>query len=167
VADEWRRVVATLADATRRRAYASIVLDDSAAFEAIGALPGKRREKAITALLAAGLIHQAPDCATGFATTDAVFSELLASAPAVTRTGIDRFIRDGRIEQYPSRPDDRDAVLRWARDHAISRGEVVSERDFTERLSGMVRDAVALRRYLVDAGLVARDADGRRYRFAG
>jgi hypothetical protein len=56
-------------------------------------LPPKKREKALAALNAAGLLipdrHVAPDA----------FTALLAASPAITRTGADRFVRDGRIEQ--------------------------------------------------------------------
>jgi len=40
----------------------------------------------------------------------------------------------------------------------------MTEREITDLLSERTADAAALRRYLVDAGLVAREPDGSVYR---
>jgi hypothetical protein len=79
---------------------------------------------------------------------------------------VDRFIRDGRIEHYPVRADDRHELLVWARDRALPAADELTERELGERLLELTSDVAALRRYLVDERLVARDADGRRYRRA-
>jgi hypothetical protein len=158
MAEDWRHVIATLADPTRRLVYASIIADVAAD------IPPKKREKALAALSAAGLVVASGD---GYVVSETVFAELLAQAPAVTRTGIDRFIRDGRIEQYPARPADRDEVLTWAAARALKPGEVLTERALNERLLAMTDDVASLRRYLVDAGLVVRDAAGAGYSLAG
>ena len=176
MADEWRRVVGTLADPVRLRVYASVVLGhaDGRLGDDASMLPAKKREKAVAALLAAGLIARTSDAADGvgagesgpgreFVANEDAFAKLLAAAPAVTREGLDRFIRDGRIEQYPARPADRREVLVWARDRVITVDEVLSESEITERLASIAPDAVILRRYLVEARLVARDAEGRHY----
>jgi hypothetical protein len=161
MADEWRRVVATLADPVRRQVYASIVLGADGSVSGDSIIPQKKRGKAIADLIAAGLVA---DVAGTLVANGEIFRELLAQTPAVTREGIDRFIRNGRVERYPSKPGDRDEVLRWARDTAITSAEVLSEREFSDRLAELADDAVTLRRYLVDGGLVVRDADGQRYR---
>jgi hypothetical protein len=155
MADDWRRIVATLADPVRRQVYAGIVLGVP-----IG-LAQKKRDNAIAALEAAGLIVATTD---DYAVIDSAFTDLLAASPAVTRTGIDRFVRDGRIEQYPVRADDRLALLGWARDRAFPDGGELTEQALNQRLAELTADVASLRRYLVDAGLVSRDADGRRYR---
>jgi hypothetical protein len=154
MADDWRRIVATLADPVRRRAYASVVLDVPID------LPPKKRDKALDALVAAGLISEDGD---GFRVIEDAFTSLLAASPAVARTGVDRFVRDGRIVQYPVRADDRLELLTWARDRVLPNTNELSERELGERLAELTSDIAALRRYLVDAGLVVRDADGRRY----
>jgi hypothetical protein len=154
MADDWRRVAATLADPLRRQVYASLLLD--APIDA----PPKKRDKALASLASAGLIRADGD---RYVVVDDAFAVLLAASPAVTRTGVDRFVRDGRITQYPVRADDRLALLTWARDSVLPDGSEISERDLGVRLSELTSDVAALRRYLVDAGLVARDADGRRY----
>ena len=154
MAEEWRRVVATLADPARRQVYASILLGSAVD------VPAKKLKKALQALVASGLIRATED---GYAANGDVFTELLAASPVIARTGVDRFIRDGRIEQYPMKAGDRLEVLEWARDRALPDGSEVSERELGERLAAMTEDVATLRRYLVDAGLVRRDAAGERY----
>jgi hypothetical protein len=157
MADEWRRIAATLDDPVRRQVYASVVLGVPVD------LPSKKLDKALAALLAAGLV--VADGEKYVATEDA-FGALLAASPAATRAGVDRFVRDGRIIQYPVRADDRLEVLTWARERALPDASELSERELGERLAELTSDIAVLRRYLVDAGLVVRDADGRRYRRA-
>jgi hypothetical protein len=163
MAEDWRRLIATLADETRRAVYASIVLGNS---DAATHLTARKREKAIASLLAAGLIVESSETSTGFAADGEVFASTLTATPVTTRTGVDRFIRDGRIEQYPAKPADRQEVLEWARDRVLTNGETLAERELTDRLAQLTADPVSLRRYLVDSGFVARDPDGGRYRRA-
>jgi hypothetical protein len=158
MAEEWRRIVATLADDDRRRMYASIVLGVPID------LTEKKHDKAVAALAAAGLVRADGD---GWVANGELFAELLAATPAVTKTGIDRFIRDGRIVQYPMRSGDRLEVLAWARDQALPHAGEVSEKEFGERLAKLTGDVASLRRYLVDAGLVTRDGAGSRYSRTG
>ena len=68
---------------------------------------------------------------------DDAFTTLFAAAPAVTRTGVDRFVRDGRITQYPVRADDRLKLLTWARDRALPDSAELSDRDLGERLADL------------------------------
>jgi hypothetical protein len=157
MADDWRRIAATLADSARRQAYASIVLDLP-----IDLAP-RKRDKAVAALVAAGLIATDGE---RYLVVDDAFTALLAASPAITRRGVDRFVRDGRIVQYPVRADDRVDLLTWARDQALPDGSELSERELGTRLGELASDVAARRRHLVDAGLLMRDADGRRYRRA-
>ena len=85
MSNEWRRVAAALSDPERREAYARAVLGQEIA-------TGRRGAKLADDLRDAGLIDS-----RGRVTE--VFAELLAEKPAVTRVGVDRWIRDGRIEQ--------------------------------------------------------------------
>jgi hypothetical protein len=151
MAEEWRRAVAALADPTRRAVYAGLILGAEVD------IPSKKRETALAALEAAGLI------ARDGTVIDDAFKELLALEPAVTKTGIDRFIKDGRIEQYPARPGDRAEVLDWAAGQLLKKGETLTEREINERLDALTKDVATLRRYLVDAGLVVRDSAGAGY----
>jgi hypothetical protein len=144
VNNAWRRVVAALARQDRREAYAKLVLG----------LPVDN-EKALRDLQAAGLVD-------GTTVLDDAFADLLADDAPIARTGIDRFVRNGRISQYPAKPSDRAALLEWAANQVLA-GEKVDEATITERLGELTDDPASLRRYLVDADLVARAADGSSY----
>jgi hypothetical protein len=154
MAEEWRRIVAVLADPIRRRVYASVVLGIAPE------VPAKKHEKALETLVAAGLLRHDGEA---YVAVDDAFTSLLAASPVVTRTGVERFVRDGRIERYPVKAGDRAEMLTWARDRVLAEGDEVDEKDFGERLSALTDDVATLRRYLVDAGLVERDASGSRY----
>ena len=69
---------------------------------------------------------------------------------------------DGSIKQIPSQP----ARLRVILDHlilAFRPGEDYTEKEVNTVLRRFHADTAALRRYLVDAGLLARESDGSRY----
>ncbi len=92
------------------------------------------------------------------------FSELLAVAPVERPAGVDRFVVNGRLEQYSSGADDRATVLTHLIDRAMpDPAELVDERMLTERLAMLTDDRVTVRRYLVDAGLLDREPDGSAY----
>lgn len=152
MSNEWRRVVAALDHPERRRVYAEVVLG-------LAGSPGAKRDKALEALRGAGLVD-----AEGQVIPTA-FAALLAESPPVTRQGLERWVRDGVITDWPSRPADRAELLAWVRDQVIG-DDALGERDLTERLAALTRDPVALRRDLVDAGLLVRTADGAEYRRA-
>ena len=144
MSNAWRRVVAALANEQQRSAYARAVLG----------LPAENA-KAAAALRAAGLLDD----------TDApteVFARLLAEHPAETKVGVERWLRDGRIDSYPAKPADRLALLEWVA--ARLPREELAEKSLGECLEAFTTDVATLRRYLVDAGLVVRSNDGASYR---
>jgi len=153
MSNEWRRVVAALDHEDRRRVYAEAVLG-------LPGIPSARRVTSLAALRAAGLVD-----AAGAVIPDA-FARLLAETAPVTRTGLDRWVRDDVLAEWPSRPADRAEVLAWLLERVLAEGESIAERELTHRLAALVPDAVAMRRALVDAGLLERRADGSRYRRA-
>jgi hypothetical protein len=146
MSNDWRRVAAALADPARREEYARAVLG----------LPAEH-PKRIRALQDAGLLDDSG------APTDR-FAQLLSETAVERAEGVDRWLRAGRIDSYPARPADRRELLEWVAAR-LPAGEF-GEREFTEALTAFHDDGVTLRRYLVDAGLVVRDADGSRYRRA-
>jgi len=156
----WRAVVSALADDRARDVYARIVLAQPVD-EALDALsPGKRR-RVLDTLLSAGLISAD---GAGWRAEPDVFRVALRSAPAAPRpTGIDRFFVDGRLAVYPSRAADRDAVLLHVVGRVIEPGEILDEGAVNDRLAAIVDDVAAMRRYLVDAGLLERSRDGAAY----
>lgn len=149
-----RQLLATLADDSRRRMFATLVLADDGIDT--DALTTKERRH-LDALVRAGLASV--DGSRAFAEDG--FSPLLPKKHAVA--GIDRFLRDNIIVTWPAKPDDRLALMRWAAERAVQPGERVSEREVTERLSAIWRDPATLRRDLVDNGILERAADGSAY----
>lgn len=83
--------------------------------------------------------------------------ELLPAPPP------DRFLVRGRLETLPRRRADRDLVFRYLATQVLAVHDPVGERELTERLAGVSRDPVGLRRELVDAGIVTRTRDGSEY----
>ncbi|ANF32064.1 hypothetical protein A0130_10605 [Leifsonia xyli] len=156
---DWRPVVAALANGDARAVWAAVV----ATGETDAGLGAARTRRALDLLERVGLVRRVGDSVVA---DDGVFRNLLAASAAVRPrpTGVGQFLRaDGRIDRYPSSADDRMALLRMVAESVLSDGEVVGERALTERLAERSDDPVALRRYLVDAGLVVRTRSGSEY----
>jgi hypothetical protein len=69
------------------------------------------------------------------------------------------FVRDGRLASIPARQQKRDVILRWLLERSFPEIEGAwPERDVNMRLALVHRDVAALRRYLVDAGYLTREA---------
>jgi hypothetical protein len=66
------------------------------------------------------------------------------------------FIRKGRLVSLPARERKRRVILRYLLDEVFPDLEPIDERDANMRLALWHPDVAALRRYLVDAGLVTR-----------
>lgn len=155
--DAWRPIAAALADPDRRMLWARIVVDGQ--IDASSATARERR--ALAALERAGLVALEGSIASP---VDA-FGPLLAHRPAAS--GIDRFLRAGRIATWPRRASDRDALLDWAAERAVAPGEHVDEPTVTARLAAIADDPATLRRDLVDAGRLRRTPDGSAYSSTG
>lgn len=156
---DWRPVVAALANADARAVWAAVV----ATGEADAGLGAARTRRALELLERVGLVRRAGN---SYEADDTVFRRLLAASAASRPkpSGVDRFLRpDGRIDRYPSSAEDREVLLRTIAEAVLGDSEVVAERELTERLATRSDDPVALRRYLVDAGLVVRTRSGSEY----
>ncbi len=160
--NDWRGVIAALANPESRHVLGLLLAEQDPSAH-LAALPARRRERALRFLSDAGLItsDEPPRLRAER------FAELLAAAPVERPTGLDRFIVEGKLDHYPARASDRDLVLRYLLDRALPDiDEVIDERTLTERLATLSDDPVTMRRYLVDAGLLDRAADGSTYRRA-
>ncbi|MBP2456481.1 hypothetical protein ABID70_002003 [Clavibacter michiganensis] len=156
-----RRLAGVLADAELRAAYARVVLG-SGLDEALAHLSPARRSKARASLVGSGLV--AVDADGTASAPDAVFRAILAQQPATPPAhGVERFLRDGRIAQWPASPADLDALLRHVVAQALDAHEVLDEKALTARLLRITDDHALLRRHLVDAGLVLRTRSGSEY----
>jgi hypothetical protein len=76
--------------------------------------------------------------------------------PAFEARVLRAFIRKGRLVSLPARERKRRVVLRYLLEEVFPDLEPVDERDVNLRLALWNPDVSALRRYLVDAGLVTR-----------
>ncbi len=85
-----------------------------------------------------------------------VLSGLGQDDPAFEARVLRAFIRKGRLVSIPARDRKRRVVLRYLLDQVFPDLEPVAERDVNMRLALWHPDVSALRRYLVDAGLVTR-----------
>ena len=162
-ANAWRAILAALSDDAAREVYARAVLGESVA-DALAALAPSRARRVIAALTSASLIV---DTADAYVASGTVFIDALAAAPLPARpTGVDRFFTDGRLTGYPSRAADRREVLAFVASRILRDGERLSEPEINERLSTVVDDVAAIRRYLVDEGLIERTRSGTEYALA-
>ncbi|WP_457966139.1 DUF2087 domain-containing protein [Arthrobacter sp. D1-29] len=157
----WRRVVAALANREARTAYAQIVLGAKPP-DALAEMREQRCTRAIEVLLTAGLVERT---GTGELQASAtIFQDLLTQQPKrVPQTGVDRFMRLGRIERYPANMAQRRELLAWIAGDAIRPGEELTEQQVNERLLSYTDDVVLLRRYLIDFGLLTRTPSGSSY----
>jgi hypothetical protein len=154
----WRRVMAALANDDARAAYAQIVLG----VEVLSDANDQRRKRAVAALIDSGLVER--NAAGDFEAYGSIFRDLLTQQPRrQAQTGLDRFMRLGRIERYPANVAERRELLAWIVSEAIKPGETLTERQVNERLLSYTDDVVLLRRYLVDFGLLSRTPSGSSY----
>ncbi|MFP5311699.1 MAG: DUF2087 domain-containing protein, partial [Actinomycetes bacterium] len=137
-------MVATLGNADARTAYAQIVL---------GAAPGDvlpdakepRRNRVIASLLESGLVEQ--QASGELRAPDGIFRDLLSQQPRrQPQTGLDRFMRLGRIERYPANVTERRSLLARIAGEIMAPGEELTERQVNERLLSYTDDVVLLRR---------------------
>lgn len=158
---DWRPLIAALANADARRVFAEVELERP--LDEVGAdLSPSRRQRALDALTRAGLITIEGGAAAVAAER---FARALRDAPSrPRRTGVDRFLdAEGRIDRYPSSAADRSELFRHVAETALAPGEAVDEAELGERLERFGDDTAALRRHLVDSGLVVRTASGSSY----
>ena len=148
MSNEWRRAAAALSDERRREVWARAVLG-------LEQPADRTTAKALKELLAAGLVDDEGRAVDAF-------GRLLAESPALARTGVERWLVEGRIDSMPSRPADRRDLLDWVAQRLP--GRELTEAEVGEHLALLTVDVATLRRYLVDHGLLDRAPDGSAYR---
>jgi hypothetical protein len=77
--------------------------------------------------------------------------------PAYEEKVLRSFVRAGRLVRIPARERKKRVILRWLVDTVFPDESPVDERDVNMRLALVHNDVSSLRRYLVDAGFVARE----------
>ena len=152
--DAWRAVLAALVNPRQRRTLAEIIVESDPAVSA----PERREARGI--LMQAGLLTPAQQL-------DEPRLRAMLRANRTEKEGVDRWLRaDGRIDHWPKSADDRLELLTWIAERLMGSGEVLAEKPFTQKLFAFTTDPNTLRRALVDAGLIVRNADGTDYRRA-
>jgi hypothetical protein len=83
------------------------------------------------------------------------------TAPARKLTDLEKvlraFVRDGRLVSIPAKPSKRELLLPWLLDECFPDDREYEEKEVNQRLALVYPDVSALRRYLIDAGLMTRD----------
>lgn len=155
----WRRIVGVLANDDARMVYARIVLGQPVDEQSTG-LRSRRLGRLLGDLVSSGLVEERDG---GLTASGEMFRAMLAAEPVQRATGVDRFLRDGRIEQYPSGAGERRELLEWVTAEAFTPGEELDEPAVNERLERFSADVAVLRRYLVDHELLERTPSGSSY----
>ncbi|MEZ0093320.1 DUF2087 domain-containing protein [Streptacidiphilus sp. EB129] len=156
-------LASALADPARLRTFARAVLagaDGVGTDELEAAESGGRRH--LQRLAQAGLVELRPD-GTAVANTEA-FAQALSPAEATEQDEVARLFKDGRLTTMPVRPPLRQALLEHLTERIFSPGVSYGEPEVNIALRQYWDDPSALRRYLVEAQLLTRSADGRAYR---
>jgi hypothetical protein len=152
--------MAALADDDVRVVYGRLVLGQSLD-DAMGDVAVKKREKVLRSLQNAGLlVHEQ---GSGAAVAGAPFADILAAEPVQKAEGVDRFLKNGRIDRYPMAAAERHALLLHVAERAFRPGEELAEAQVNERLRVFTDDHVTARRYLVDFGILERTRSGTSY----
>ena len=159
-------IVGLLADADRRRVVAALILDAST-LEAVAersGLPVDRTSRALGRLVDGGLVAGGED---GLRIVDDAFQRAARAARArparsehaaevgERRKVLDAFVHDGRITSVPAARTKRLIVLDWLAQH-FEPGVRYTEREVNGVIAARHADTAAMRRYLVDEGLLDR-----------
>ncbi|MEA4945102.1 MAG: DUF2087 domain-containing protein [Propionicimonas sp.] len=148
---EWRTVIAMLANPDTRRALARVVAETEATPS------GQQAQRGLARLAEAGLVRD------GVVDVDALRA-LLQENARPRPEGAERFLSpSGRLIGLPSRPGDRQELLRLIATRVLVVGEVVTEKELGERLAAFDDDVATLRRLLVEAELLERTPTGTEY----
>lgn len=172
------RLVGLLADDDRRRVVAALVLGAESLDTIMTAteLDERRTMRALGRLTKAGLVEFDPDTSCYLLLAQAFQRAARSEAdppppsqfperPGWERRILDKAFDEGRLTRIPSKWSHRLVVL----DEVAQRfepGRRYSERQVNAMLSALFDDTAALRRYLVDAGMLDR-ADGEYWRSGG
>ncbi|HEY3557697.1 MAG TPA: DUF2087 domain-containing protein [Kribbella sp.] len=153
-----------LAEPSRLRTYSAIVLGASTPDQVAGTtgLAAPVVVKALQRLTKGGLIEASRD---GFTADADVFKDAVRESrpqwvpldPDPARDNVLRsFIRDGRLTHFPTYPDKYRIVLEYIVE-SFEPGRDYPESEVNELLNRWHPDHAALRRGLVDAGLLRRE----------
>lgn len=152
-----RAVLALFANDDARTLLARIILGQAPQ------IPTTRESRTLDRLASAGVVVSN---GTALEINVAGLRAAIAEYSPAKSEGIDRFIRDGRVVNYPASDTDRVELLRWIGERVLAPDERIDEAEINERLHPYMEEHVLLRRYLVDYGVIDRNSDGTGYELA-
>lgn len=153
-------VIAALSHPTVRRVFAEIELGQFSMSDEDDA----QVAKALTQLERARMIRLSKD--SGYIVDTAAFRDLLKDENAEegeALASISRFLREGKITQFPRKQSEREQLMRYVAAACFSGGSKLTEAQVDEKISVYHEDTALIRRYLVDHGIVKRAVDGSAY----
>lgn len=156
-----RKILGFLTDEERFKVAAAVSLGADTV-EKIAAMTGYDNPailKAIVKLEAAGLIEkkEAKGYIFDIDKLKALPKALGDNIPKKARaSGLERFIRDGKLITYPKDYDDRMAVLNYLAG-LFELDREYTEKAVNEKLTAVHKDFASLRRYLIDNGFFKRE----------
>lgn len=154
-----------LADEERLRVFAAVALGARTVADAAHAagLDETQVQNALPRLVQAGLVEQRDGLRVSTATLQAAARERpqkergAADATADEQRVLRNFVVDGRLVRLPARYEQKRVVLGYVA-RRFDAGREYAERDVNALLGELHDDTAALRRYLVDEGLLERSA---------
>lgn len=94
----------------------------------------------------------------GAADAEQAAADLAAGRDPEEAKVLQAFIVDGRLASIPAHERRRQVVLRYLREQVFEEDRAYPEKEVNQRLALFHPDVASLRRYMVDAGLVTREA---------
>ncbi|MFC1412698.1 DUF2087 domain-containing protein [Streptacidiphilus sp. N1-12] len=159
-------IASALSDPARLRLYAQLVLAGESGFDTADLNGGTGR--LLARLAQAGLVELTAEGSRAVAREQVFADALRPDQDAADDADAEaaKLFKDGRITEMPVRPARRQALLEYLTRRAFEPGVSYGEPEVNIALRQYWDDTSALRRYLVDARLLTRSADGRSYRVA-
>ncbi|MHA6758874.1 DUF2087 domain-containing protein [Streptacidiphilus sp. PAMC 29251] len=154
-------MASALADPARQRLYAQLVLAGADGLDV--AVLGAGAGRLLARLAQAGLVELTAEGSRAAVREQAFADALRAESDPAADEGA-KLLKDGRIAEMPVRPARRQALLEYLTRRVFEPGVSYGEPEVNIALRQYWEDTSALRRYLVDARLLTRSADGRSYR---
>lgn len=154
-----KKIFAVLANDASRHIFAQIELRGLSDIDA--AQLSKKNRNALKRLMESGLIVL---CNRQYLIgVDNIRNLLRADSNTSSHEGIQRFLKDGRIESLPRKPAQKKQLLEWVAYQVVGPDEILDEKTINERLLKFHPDFAMLRRYMIDERILRRSTDGGRY----
>jgi hypothetical protein len=156
-----------VAEPTRMRVLAAVALGATTTAEILAAsgVPAKEAVSALRRLQDHGVVASGPEgLQVAYERLGRLAEEIEPERPADGEPGLSPFIRDGKLTSVPAQWGRREIILQHIVEQSFEPGVEYDEPAVNERLrawcEGGEVDHVAIRRYVIDMGIMSR-AEGR------